>query len=123
MTENHFGDAGLGDASSLDFGDCFTDGGGHISRFLVVKPHMLIRLLGSFSLIRYSTCLGFNPVKLNIPICLVMWFQVPGILRASIHALNSDLMVRIQSTIVFTSPVHSLKSSGLESTLATIHAP
>lgn len=30
MTENRFGGAGLGDVSSLEFGDCFMDGSGHI---------------------------------------------------------------------------------------------
>ena len=51
--------------------------------------------------------LRFNPVKLNIPICSVMWFQVPGVLRASNRALSSDLMVRMRSAIVFTLPVLS----------------
>ena len=51
--------------------------------------------------------LRFNPVKLNIPICSVMWFQVPGVLRDSNRALSSDLMVRMRSAIVFTLPVLS----------------
>lgn len=55
--------------------------------------------------VRGGGYLRFNPVKLNIPIWSVMWFQVPGVLRASNRALSSDLMLRMRSAIVFTLPV------------------
>ena len=70
---------------------------------------------------RWAGHLRFNPVKLNIPICSVMWFQVPGVLRASNRALSSDLMVRMRSAIVFTLPVLSGQQYEYQDTMSKKH--
>jgi len=32
-----------------------------------------------YSLVMKATCLVFSPVNVNIPICLTMWLQSPGV--------------------------------------------
>lgn len=43
-----------------------------------------------------------RPVKLNMPICSVMWCQVPGVLRASSRDRSSARICKTRSAIVFT---------------------
>lgn len=44
----------------------------------------------------------FRPVKLNMPICWVMWSQVPGVPRACSFVFSWSLINRTRSAIVFT---------------------
>uniref|UniRef100_A0A8C5TU11 Uncharacterized protein n=1 Tax=Malurus cyaneus samueli TaxID=2593467 RepID=A0A8C5TU11_9PASS len=57
-----------------------------------------------------------------MPICSVMWFQVPGVLRASSRDRSSDRISKTRSAIVFTLPFLK-QSCGEESVVATMRAP
>ena len=57
--------------------------------------------------------LRLSPVKLNMPICWVMWSQVPGVPRACSLALSWSLINSTRSAIVFTFPF--LQGVGRES--------
>ncbi len=46
----------------------------------------------------------FRPVKLNMPICWVMWSQVPGVPRPCSLAFSWSLINRTRSAMVFTLP-------------------
>lgn len=47
-------------------------------------------------------CLRLRPVKLNMPICCVMWFHVPGVSRACSLAWSEALINNTRSAMVFT---------------------
>uniref|UniRef100_A0A674GVM3 Uncharacterized protein n=1 Tax=Taeniopygia guttata TaxID=59729 RepID=A0A674GVM3_TAEGU len=55
-----------------------------------------------------------------MPICSVMWFQVPGVPRASSRDRSSDRISRTRSAMVFTLP---FLHCGEESVVATMRAP
>uniref|UniRef100_A0A8D2NSY9 Uncharacterized protein n=1 Tax=Zosterops lateralis melanops TaxID=1220523 RepID=A0A8D2NSY9_ZOSLA len=55
-----------------------------------------------------------------MPICSVMWFQVPGVPRASSRDRSSDLISKTRSAIVFTLP---FLHCGEASVVATMRAP
>uniref|UniRef100_A0A8D2MKQ7 Uncharacterized protein n=2 Tax=Passerellidae TaxID=1729112 RepID=A0A8D2MKQ7_ZONAL len=55
-----------------------------------------------------------------MPICSVMWFQVPGVPRASSRERSSERISRTRSAIVFTLP---FLHCGEASVVATMRAP
>eukprot|EP00976_Prorocentrum_cordatum_P064585 1177551-Prorocentrum_minimum.AAC.2 len=49
------------------------------------------------------TCTGARPVKVNIPICVTMWSQLPGVPSLRISACSADRIRMMRSAIPFTS--------------------
>uniref|UniRef100_A0A4W5JQ45 Uncharacterized protein n=1 Tax=Hucho hucho TaxID=62062 RepID=A0A4W5JQ45_9TELE len=67
--------------------------------------------------------LRLSPVKLNMPICCVMWSQVPGVPRATSLAFNWSLINRTRSAMVFTFPFLQGEGGEERDVMATMRAP
>lgn len=64
----------------------------------------------------------FRPVKLNMPICWVMWSQVPGVPRPCSLAFSWSLISRTRSAMVFTLPFLQRGGEKGDEDIATFNA-
>ena len=97
------------------------------STFPVFSPAILILpffVMYTCHLLRNSpTCFSFNPVKLNIPICSMIWSHFPGVPSLSKCPLSASRISTIRPDIVRRSSSHIANRLSSFRIFAAILAP